>query len=129
VADNVCPSRVICKGARLCIEWAFDSQRRCPARDVFNGLPAKDQAALLARFKRLADFGSIRNTEHFKKTRDLFEFKKYQIRFWGDFRKGRFLIAHGVADKKTDKIDPEDLKRAQRILKENDEIESKGAPR
>jgi hypothetical protein len=83
----------------------------------------------MARFKRLADFGWIRNTEQFKKTRDLFEFKKHQIRFWGDFRKGRFLIAHGVADKKSDKINPEDLKKARRILAENDEIENKGARR
>ena len=85
------------------------------------GLSGKEKAGILALFRRLADFGRIQNTQHFKKVRDdLWEFKKSQIRLLGGFRPGgRFVLALGLK-KKDDKHKPKDLKKAEKILEEID---------
>lgn len=109
------------------MEWATDARGRCPARDAFETLSAPDQARVLATFQRLADVGRIENREHFKNLGrlggELWEFKRFQHRFLGDFRRGyRFLVAHYV-QKKQDRHRPVDIETALRLLRENDENE------
>ncbi len=108
--------------------WAVDATGQCPARKDFYRLPEKDRAKFFERFKLLAQHGKINNKELFRKLspRNLWEFKKYQTRLIGDFRPGkRFLVAHCVKGKKTDKIAPRELDKAERILQENDAVESR----
>ncbi len=87
-----------------------------------------DQARVLALFRRLAETGRIVNREKFKKLgsmaagggSEIWEFKSFQVRFLGDFRRGgRFLVAHGIR-KKEHNLRPADIEIAVRILKEHD---------
>lgn len=83
----------------------------------------------MALFKRLADMGDIANREHFKSLgragKGLWEFKRFQLRFLGDYRPGsRFVVALGVRKKK-DEHDPVDIEKAVRILAEHDEREKR----
>ncbi len=58
------------------------------------------------------------------KARGLWECKSFQIRFIGDFRPGgRFIIAHGLDNKKKDNLPKPDIEKAVRILEEHDSIE------
>jgi hypothetical protein len=120
---------VAVRGTVYTIEWATDAQGKTPAREFFDGLSSEDQAKILALFGRLANHGHITNREHFKQlgsrakgdARALWEFKKHQLRFIGDYRAGRrFVVAHGVR-KKTDNLHPADIDKALRILQEHDE--------
>lgn len=102
------------------VEWAIDARGRKPGCEFFERLGESDQAKVLALFRLLADTGQIRNREKFKKVVDgLFEFKSFQLRFFGDFRPGyRFIVASGVR-KKQHRADPADIRVALRILEEN----------
>lgn len=80
-----------------------------------------------ALFQRLADAGRIDNREKFKclgnKGADLWEFKSFQLRFIGDFRRGGiFVVAHAVR-KKSDDLSPSDIRTALRVLQEDDQRE------
>lgn len=104
--------------------WAIDESGKAPALEFFLQLPDKDAAKIEALFRLLAESGSIKNVEKFKKLDDrkgraVWEFKSFQIRFLGGFvRNRRFLVAHGVRKKK-DKHKPDDIDRAARILNEH----------
>jgi hypothetical protein len=126
-------------GRVLTVEWARDSRGRLPALAVFREeLDEQQRIKLRERFQRLADFGKIENREQFKQLgakakgdgRFIWEFKIFRVRFLGDFRalpsgRRRFVVAHGVANKKTDKLSPSDIEKAVRIMKEHDELEAK----
>jgi hypothetical protein len=115
------------KGARMTVEWAVDSRGRMPALEFFQSLPREDRQKVMALFKRLADAGDIASREHFKclgrSGEGLWEFKRFQLRFLGDYRPGgRFVVAHGLI-KKRDALAPADIQRAVRILAEHDQRE------
>lgn len=115
------PEHTIIVGSRFRLEWAVGKNGDAPARTFFETLKPKEKAQILALFKRLADHGRIDNRQQFKRlNRNLWEFKKFQLRFLGDYRAGgRFLVALGVRKKK-DKHSRKDLEKAERILKEAD---------
>lgn len=106
------------------VEWAVDRRGVSNAREFFESLSQKDQAKVLALFKRLALFGVIKDAEKFKRLgsvggRELHEFKSFQIRMFGEFRgRGRFVVGYGVIKKK-DKLRPQDLDTAARLLSES----------
>jgi mRNA-degrading endonuclease RelE of RelBE toxin-antitoxin system len=118
---------VAVQGLKLTVEWAVDFRGRTPALDFFKELSREDRQKVLALFKRLADTGDISNREHFKSLgkqgQGLWEFKRFQLRFLGDYRLGRrFLVALGLRKKKDD-LNDSDVERAVRILSEHDERE------
>lgn len=122
-------SAVVISGTVYTIEWATDAQGQMPAREFFDHLSLADQAKILALFGRLANHGHISNRENFKQlgsrakgdAKSLWEFKKHQLRFIGDYRSGRrFVVAHGVRKKKDD-LQPSDIDKALRIMREDDE--------
>jgi hypothetical protein len=57
----------------------------------------------------------------------LFEFKRFQDRFLGDFRPGRRFLVAAYEQKKKDHLDPAVIDRAMRVLAENDRYEAKPA--
>ena len=119
-ADNIAA-----RGRWGLVEWAVDARDRIIGREFLNSQTESDQAKVYALFQQLADIGQIRNREKFQRVTgtELFEFKSYQLRFFGDFRPGsRFVVASGVRKKK-DKADPRDLVLALRILREHDDHE------
>lgn len=116
-------STVAAKGAWGTVEWATDSNGAMPAMEVYAGLGAPEKAKILSLFQRLAEFGAISNREKFRqlgekagaKGRNLWEFKDHQRRFIGDFRPGRrFVVAHGITDKKQNELRKADIEIAVR---------------
>lgn len=114
------------------MEWAVDSRGDLPARKVYLSLHDKHKVKIDALFRRLADFGPLSNREKFRqlgekagtKARGLWEFKSFQIRFIGDFKPGgRFIVAHGLDNKKRDNLPKPDIEKAVRILEEHDSRE------
>lgn len=75
-----------------------------------------------ALFNLLANQGRISSKEKFKKLAErkglaIWEFKRFQLRFLGGFAGNqRFVVTHGVR-KKQDRLRPQELERAARILK------------
>jgi hypothetical protein len=121
---------VAVKGQWLSVIWASDSVGNAPAREIYLSLNDKEKARVMELFRRLAETGRISNREQFKSLGkeggDLWEFKKFQIRFLGDFRPGKkFVVAQGIVDKKRDHLRPTDIDRARRILAEHDEREKR----
>lgn len=101
-------SRVAAQRRWGTVEWAIDSNGKMPAREYFLTLSLPNQAKMNALFGRFAEEGKIVNREKFRKLGSkggdkyahLFEFKSFQIRFLGDYRGRRFVVAHGVQKKK-----------------------------
>jgi hypothetical protein len=120
---------VAVKGPKVTVEWAVDDRGRMPALEFFKSLEKDDRLKVIALFKRLADTGEIASREHFKNLGrsggGLWEFKRFQLRFLGDYRPGgRFVVAYGVR-KKRDDLNPTDIEKAIRILAEQDEREKR----
>lgn len=107
-------------GSAFTIAFATCADGSKPALDFYNELEDSDKAKLNTMFRYLGDQGRIANPEKFKKVDDeLWEFKSHQIRMpckFGDDR--TVIISHGFF-KKGDKIPPEQIKRARRILQED----------
>ena len=107
------------------VEWAIDARGRMPGREFLNSQSEADQAKVYALFKQLADTGQLRNREKFQKLTgsDIFEFKSFQLRFFGNFRPGyRFVVAFGVRKKKQ-RANSADLRVAAKLLQEHDDHE------
>jgi hypothetical protein len=123
----------------LIVEWGRDLRGRLPALKIFTlDLDEGQRVKMRERFQRLADFGRIENRDQFKQLgpkargegRYLWEFKIFKVRFFGDFRKRsdgrrRFVVVHGLADKKSDKLRQTDVDTAARLMKEHDDFESR----
>lgn len=94
-----------------------------PALDFFESLKSSDKAKILSLFQRFGDAGRISNKEKFKKVAgEIWEFKSFQLRFLGSFRPGGvFVLASGLRKKK-DRHKPKDLRRAEMILAEHDQL-------
>ena len=130
MSNDVC--HIAAEGSWGTVEWAVDSRGDLPARKVYLSLHDKHKVKIDALFRRLADFGPLSNREKFRqlgekagtKARGLWEFKSFQIRFIGDFKPGgRFIVAHGLDNKKKDNLPTPDIEKAVRILEEHDSRE------
>lgn len=125
--------RVAARGAWGTVEWAVTvSGDVVAARAEFLALSEENQAKVNAIFKLLAETGRVINHDKFRRlgekskgkdAQKLFEFKSFQDRFIGDFRPGRRFIIGAYANKKKDKLAPEDVERAVKALRINDERE------
>jgi phage-related protein len=110
------------RGERYTIAFALEKSGKCPGAEFFMALPTLDKAKLMALFKIACDLGKMNNPEKFGDLGDgLREFKSHQIRMPFAFarnERGLILITHGFI-KKRDKAPPEEIKRARRILDED----------
>ena len=103
-----------------------------PAREAFDLLDPNQKAKVLALFKSLADMGFIKNREKFRllgkrakgTAQGYWEFKSFQDRFLGDFKPGKRFVVSAYTQKKNDNHDPEVIKRAVRVMDENDRWEN-----
>ncbi|MGA2590251.1 MAG: type II toxin-antitoxin system RelE/ParE family toxin [Bryobacteraceae bacterium] len=94
-----------------------------PGSDYYTALDETDKAKLNALFARMAEHGVIKNETKFKKITgtEFFEFKSHQIRMPCYYVPGRLLvITHGF-NKKTDRMPPAEIARAERIRREDAE--------
>lgn len=114
------------------MEWAVDKEGSLPARPDYERLDTDRKAKMAALFQRLAEVGRINNREQFrnlgersgKRGSELWEFKRFQDRFLGDFRPGRRFLIAAYEQKKKDRLDPAVIERAVRVLAENDRYEA-----
>lgn len=111
-------------GRRFQIAYAREKSGRSPGADFFDELPIEDKAKLMNLFRLMGDDGAIRNKEKLGVLGDgLFEFKSFQIRMpfgYAARERGVILITHGFV-KKRDKAPKEEIDRARRILREDQE--------
>jgi hypothetical protein len=92
-----------------------------PAKQFFDALPQKIKNRFAVSFKKLGDTGKIFNKEQFKiiEGTQFFEFKCHRYRLVCRFvDQGLVLLTNGC-EKKRNKLDPEDINRAERIYEED----------
>lgn len=105
------------------VSYALVSGGNAPGLDFFRGLDIRDQMKMLKLFEMLGERGSIFNKEKFKAIEGtkFYEFKSKQIRM-PCYQGGLiWIVTHGFI-KKTDKIDREEIRRAERIRAEDEII-------
>jgi phage-related protein len=90
-----------------------------PAKEFFDGLVREEQAKVLSLFHRMAEIGRITNTEQFRKVQgDVWEFKKFQIRFSCYQVERTWFLLHGFR-KKQDRWPRREIDTALAILNEH----------
>lgn len=91
-------------------------QGRSLFKEFFESLTKQQQSKLLKIMERIADHGPLRNTEKFVHEEDgICAIKDGQVRIYCFYDKeSLILLTHG-AIKKSNKADPEDLRRAKRL--------------
>lgn len=111
-------SKLAYSGCRFTIEYATLQDGSCPALEFFNGLDRRWQARMYYLYQRLGDTGWMGNEEQFSKvSADFYEFKAFQVRLLCYFKPGsRVVVTHGFI-KKRNRMDRNELARAERIKK------------
>lgn len=118
--------QIVLKGSKATIAYAMDAKGNMPAREFLESKKkgkdaptAQECAGLEQAFKVMAEHGTIRNDQQFKKERgEIYGFKKYQARV-AAFREGdTWFLTHGFK-KKRDKWPEKELERANRIRDEH----------
>lgn len=115
-------------GLQFTIAYAVCLDHSRPGEKFYDELGDRDKAKLNKLFEHLGDHGKISNEEKFKKIEgtEFFEFKSFQIRMPCFFIPGKVLvITHGFS-KKGDKIPRAELKRAERIRQEDEQMNREG---
>jgi len=123
MSDKADSPVVVC-GAWGTIEYAVCLNGSMPAKKFIESLDISEQAVLTPLFERMANHGTIPNRQQFKIVRrEIFEFKKQQFRVFC-FRKGnRWFLTNGYRKKKN-QLDPNEIRRAKRVMAEHLEREA-----
>jgi len=111
------------KGQVFTIAFARLKSGQSPGAEFFDALSIEDKAKLDNLFRLLAGHGRISNTEKLGiLDTGLFEFKSFQIRmpFAYAHERALVLITHGFYKKKN-RAPKEEIERAWRIFKEDQE--------
>lgn len=100
-----------------------------PAKEFFDELPIAIKRKFGVSFKKLGDTGHLFNKQKFKiiEGTNFYEFKVSRYRIICRFLQGGIVLLTNGCQKKKDKLDPEDIKRAERIYEE-DQVVSEGRP-
>jgi hypothetical protein len=110
------------RGVARTVAYALLKSGESPGADFYRELSREDQARLDHSFRLMGDRGRIDNPEKFGRLApNLFEFKEHQIRMpcaWDEQERGVLVITHGFI-KKRDRVRREEIKRARRILEED----------
>jgi mRNA-degrading endonuclease RelE of RelBE toxin-antitoxin system len=109
------------RGVRLTLMWAVRSNGSHPAKEFYDELPEQIKRRFAVSFKKLGDMGVLRNREKFKivEGTSFYEFKTDRYRIICRFTQGRLVLLTNGCEKKKDKLDPEDIRRAEQIWKED----------
>jgi hypothetical protein len=101
------------------IRYAVRDNGKALAKEFIDTLDDSQKRKLAVLFQRMADIGTIRNREQFRKVSGaIFEFKRHQLRI-GCFQVERtWFLTHGFS-KKTDDWLPSELQRANDIRSEH----------
>jgi hypothetical protein len=101
------------------VEYAVRANGKWLAEEFIDGLSDSDQRKMAALFLWMANSGSIRNVEKFRKVSgDIYEFKSHQIRI-GCFQAGRTWFLTNGFIKKRGKWGRSELERANQVRVEH----------
>ena len=111
------------RGPCAIVAYARRANGNRPAMDYIENLQQADWAKLAKSFIKIASVGRIGNLERFRKlggkSGKIYEFKIYPNIRVLCFQLGKtWLLTHGFK-KKTDKTPPNQIKRAEDIMKEH----------
>jgi mRNA-degrading endonuclease RelE of RelBE toxin-antitoxin system len=97
------PILPILSGKKATLLWAAGASGRFRAKEYFDKLDATEKAKFDALFRRMAEIGTIKNIELFRKeSENIYCFKRGQYRL-ACYREGnRLMLVHGFR-KKSDK--------------------------
>ena len=114
---------ILYEGEKFTIECAIRKGGSSESQDFLDSMSIADKAKIIKVIKRLANVGRIINTEQFKKVEGkIWEFKYYQTRIFMYYcARQRVVLTNGFY-KKGDKIPKEEIKRANQIMNEYNEI-------
>lgn len=107
---------------RLVYAECFDGSH--PAKSFFDSLPGEIKKKFGVSFKKLGDMGKLYNEEHFKivEGTDFFEFKVHRYRIICRFLPGKIVLLTNGCEKKKNKLDKEDIERADRFYQEDKSV-------
>lgn len=109
-------------GKKFTIAFAREKNGTYPAEEFVDALPAADQAKLANAFTLAGDHGDFSNPEKFGDLKNgMYEFKIKQIRLpfsYSEKESRTIVVTHGFVKKK-DKAPKEEIERAWRIFRED----------
>ncbi len=106
-------------GEEYCIEWYVAENGKSPSLEYYFDLDEQQKTKTAALFQLMGDMGQIRNREKFNNEGDgIYAFKPKPDRFLCFFFVGKKIIITNAFRKKTDKLSPEEKKRALRYRDE-----------
>ena len=101
------------KGIKFTIEWYYNSNQKSPAKLYFSALTIERQEKLTQMLITMGDIGHIKNKEKFRnEDQKIYAFKPKPDRFFCFFFVGSKIIITNAYEKKTDKLSPEEHKKA-----------------
>lgn len=104
------------EGDSFVIEWYYDKRNRSPALEYYNTLDTNDRIKLLKLFKRMGDYGEIRDTTKFINEGDkIYAFKPQPDRFLCFFYQGSKIIVTNAFRKKQQKLPTREKDKAVKI--------------
>lgn len=102
-------------GKKFTIEWYFDSQDKSKALEYFNSLTQQERIKVLHLFKRMGDFGEIKDRTKFNyEGNNIYAFKPKPDRFLCFLFVGNKIIVTNGFRKKQQKLPKNEKERAER---------------
>ena len=114
---------ILFKGACFTVEYAIQTNGISESQEFIENLDVQKKVKILAIIKKYANTGIIRSKEKFKKIKgDIWEFKQFQTRIlMYHCDHSCIALTHGFI-KKSPKTPKNQIEKANRIIKEYDEI-------
>jgi hypothetical protein len=109
---------VIEKGRNITVVAALIGNQECPLFDFLEELSANEVEKAMKLFYRVSNYHPVVNTEKYKKVQgDLYELKPDNSQRIFCFQRGKKLVLANGYKKKTDKLDMNEVEKAERIKK------------
>lgn len=106
-------SYIVHQGEKFTIEWYYDEEGSCEARDYYDELPIEQKRKFDFLIRSMAERGVIHSTQKFRYEGDqIYAFKLQPDRFLCFFFKGSKIVITNAFEKKTDKLPKREKERA-----------------
>lgn len=113
------PDNVVVEGRWGTIKYAIRRNGKMPAKEFTESLTVKERLGLEARFDLMADEGTIKNKQQFKKLEGkIHQFRYKQLRVLCFSVKNNWFLTHGFV-KKEMKTRRRQIQKAKEIMEEH----------
>lgn len=101
------------QGGKFTVEWYFDKRKRSQALEYYYSLTIDEKIKVLKLFKRMADYGEIKDkTKFVNEGNEVYAFKPHPDRFLCFFYRGKKIIVTNAFRKKQQKLPSNEKNRA-----------------